>query len=59
MQRVLKVVTGNDRILDLGTGVLDYSADNNFKRVISADISIPFFIRVVFSALVEKYLKKP
>lgn len=51
MQKVLKWATGYDWILDKGVQVLKVISENDFRRVISADISAWFFIRIFFEAV--------
>jgi digeranylgeranylglycerophospholipid reductase len=51
MQNVLKVVTMNDWILDKGVKVLRSCSEADYRRVLSADISIGFFLRIFFEAV--------
>jgi digeranylgeranylglycerophospholipid reductase len=51
MQRVLKRATKHDWILDKGVQLLKVISENDFRRIISADISIMFFIRIFFEAV--------
>jgi digeranylgeranylglycerophospholipid reductase len=51
MQRFLKWATRHDWILDKGVQVLKVISGDDFRRVISADISVGFFIRIFFEAV--------
>jgi hypothetical protein len=51
MQNVLKWATKHDWILDKGVQVLKVISEADFRRVISADINIGFFLRIFLEAV--------
>ncbi len=59
MQRVLKWATKHDWIPDKGVQVLKVISENDFRRIISADISTGFFVRIFLEAVWKiKVIKK-
>ncbi len=59
MQNVLKKVSYNDKILDMGVGVLKASSPREFMRLLSGNISYYFLFKLVLKAFIKvKILKK-